>query len=62
MRMNPFKAMLPVIKALLLLAIAMAVIIPSCGLINERLDEQAQAERQYIQAYQAELQESQVKE
>ena len=53
--MNIFKSLLPVIKALLLLAVALAVIIPSCALINERLDEQHKAQERYIQAYQQDL-------
>ena len=62
MRTNPFKSIAPVIKALLLLAVALAVIIPSCALINERLDEQHKAQERYIQAYQQELKQQQVKE
>ena len=34
----------------------------SCAKIGERLDEQAQAEDQYIEAYKAELKETQNKE
>lgn len=34
----------------------------SCAKIGERLDEQAQAEDQYIQAYKAELKETQNKD
>ena len=60
--MNIFKSLLPVIKALLLLAVALAVIIPSCALINERLDEQHKAQERYIQAYQQELKQQQIKE
>ena len=60
--MSFFKSLLPVIKALLLLAVALAVTIPSCALINERLDEQHKAEERYIQAYQHELKQQQVKE
>ena len=60
--MNFFKSIAPVIKALLLLAVVLAVIIPSCALINERLDEQHKAQERYIKAYQYELKQQQVKE
>ena len=53
--MNFFKSFAPVIKALLLIAVALAVIIQLCALINERLDEQHKAEERYIQAYQHDL-------
>ncbi len=62
MKMNTAKIYLDLLLKILAIALVGLCVLASCAEINKRLDEQTQAEQQYIADYQAELKETQAKE
>ena len=56
--MNAFKAWLPFLGMVIAAVLFFLVAIPSCSLINERLDEQDAAETAAIDEHKAEVQAS----